>query len=63
MYYVVASGKKNTKLSKETLPNLEKKLNERNVDYKLFVSIYPGHAEELTKACCKEKDWDYYQLR
>ena len=56
MYYVVASGKKNTKLSKETLPNLETKLKERNVEYKLFVSIYPGHAEELTKACCKEKD-------
>ena len=51
MYYVIASGKKNTKLSKDTINNLETKLKERKVDYHLFVSLYPGHAEELTKAC------------
>lgn len=56
MYYVVASGKKKSKIGEQSFLQLEQKLKERNVEYKLLVSEYPGHAIELTEKACEQND-------
>lgn len=56
MYYVIASGKKDSKHVASAVSLLIEKLNERKVNYKIYTSMYPGHAEKLTAEACKNDD-------
>lgn len=56
MYYVIASGKKKSKIGKDAIENVTTKLHERGVDFKLLVSEYPRHAVELAKEASSASD-------
>ncbi len=56
MYYVIASGKKKSKIGEGAIETLIKKLQERGVQYRLMVSEYAGHSISLAKEASEAAD-------
>lgn len=56
MYYVIASGKRKSKIREEALKNLEYKLIKRKIDFKILISEYPGHSVELARESSLKED-------
>lgn len=56
MYYIIASGKKKSKISNNIIEELELKLKEKKVNYKLLQCHKAGEAIEFAKTSCQQKD-------
>ena len=58
MYYVIASGKKKSKIGQNVLEEVENYLTEKKVKFETHISEYKGHSVELAKECSSKKDCD-----
>lgn len=56
MYYVIASGKKKSKISTKIIDQVKSILKNKNIEYKLFISNAPEEAMKLTKKACLKED-------
>lgn len=56
MYYVIASGKRKSKIGESSFEILEDRLKKRNIEYKLLKCDHEGHAIELTKYACAQEN-------
>lgn len=58
MYYFIVNLTSRTGKSVKSWKRIRAKLEQENIEYKAYVSKYPGHATELAKKICNKADED-----